>query len=98
MTGSPEPARTVDVVLGRGVRADLELVDALARLQLAAGRLGCAVRLHGACDDLRSLLDLVGLSDVMREGEPLRLELLGEPEEGEQLGVEEVVEPGDPAV
>ena len=98
MAGTGEDARTVDVVVDRALRADLELVDALARLQLAAGRLGCAVRLHGAGDDLRGLLDLVGLSDVVREGEPLRLELFGKPEEGEQLGIEEVVEPGDPPV
>jgi hypothetical protein len=40
-------------------------VDELARLQLAAGRLGCSIRLRGACVELRELLDLVGLSDLL---------------------------------
>ena len=40
---------------------DLGLVDQLARLQLAARRLGCAIELRGACPALLDLLDLVGL-------------------------------------
>ncbi|MEA3055528.1 MAG: hypothetical protein QOD30_960 [Actinomycetota bacterium] len=40
---------------------DLGLVDQLARLQLAARRLGCAIELRGACPELLDLLDLVGL-------------------------------------
>jgi len=40
---------------------DLGLVDQLARLQLAARRLGCAIELRDACPELLDLLDLVGL-------------------------------------
>jgi hypothetical protein len=46
-------------------RHDLALVDALARLQLVAHRLGCSVRVRDPGDELRGLLDLVGLTDVM---------------------------------
>ena len=87
----------VEVVLGQvvGLRPDLALVDALARLQLAARRLGCSVRLRDPCQELRELLDLVGLADVVRAA-ALPLEARREAEGGEQLGVEEVVQPGDP--
>jgi ABC-type transporter Mla MlaB component len=50
-----------------GVAADAGTVDALARLQLAAGRHGCQVRLHGAPDELRELVEFMGLSDVLAE-------------------------------
>jgi hypothetical protein len=46
-------------------RPGLEAVDELARLQLVAGRLGCSIRLRGACVELCELLDLVGLSDLV---------------------------------
>ena len=45
--------------------ADLCTVDALARLQLAVARHGGSIRLHGATDDLRRLLDLAGLAAVI---------------------------------
>jgi hypothetical protein len=90
----------VEVVLGQvvGLRPDLALVDALARLQLAAGRLGCSIRLRDPCEELRGLLDLVGLADVVPDAAALALEARREAEGGEQLGVEEVVQPGDPAL
>jgi hypothetical protein len=50
-----------------GVEPDAVTVDALARLQLAAGRLGCRVLLRNASDDLRRLVVLMGLSDVLPE-------------------------------
>lgn len=67
---------------------DLGAVDALARAQLAARRAGGVLRLVDASDQLAELLELVGL----------RRQMCGQPEGGEQLGVEEGVEPGDPAV
>ena len=57
----------VEVVLWRmdGIPdPDLRVVDALARLQLAARRVGGSIRLRNPCERLRDLLDLVGLSDV----------------------------------
>ncbi len=68
----------------------LELVDALMRLVLAARRHGVTVRLGEVPDELVGLLELVGLDDVVAV-EPRR-----QPERGEQLRVDEVVQPGDP--
>jgi hypothetical protein len=79
------------VVVVDTTSADLGLVDALARLQLEARRLGGSIRVQ-PCDELRELLELVGLSEV------LALESRRKTEERIQLGVEEVVQPGDPAV
>ena len=73
-------------------RPDLALVDALARLQLDARRRGGRLRLRNVTDELRGLLELVGLADV------LALEPRREPEQREQLRVDEVVQPGDPPV
>jgi hypothetical protein len=44
--------------------ADLEAVDALARLQLAATRRGVRLRLRHPSSDLRDLLRMVGLAEV----------------------------------
>jgi ABC-type transporter Mla MlaB component len=51
----------------RGVEADAVTVDALARLQLAAGRHGCQIRLRHASDELRELVAFLGLRDVLPE-------------------------------
>ena len=48
-----------------GVDADAVTVDALARLQLAARRHRCQVRLRGASDELLELVAFMGLSDVL---------------------------------
>ena len=50
-----------------GVEPDAVTVDALARLQLAAGRLGCTVRLRNASPGLRELVALMGLEDVLTD-------------------------------
>jgi len=49
----------------RGVAADAVTVDALARLQLAARRHGCLVRLRNASPELRELVEFLGLRDVL---------------------------------
>ena len=49
----------------QGIEPDAVTVDALARLQLAARRHGCQVRLRHASEDLRDLLGFLGLSDVL---------------------------------
>ena len=56
-----------EVVVGRvdKGRPDLALVDALVRLQLTARRRGCLVRLRDVSEELRGLLELVGLADVL---------------------------------
>ena len=48
-----------------GVEPDAVTVDALARLQLAARRYGCRVRLCGASDELLELVTFMGLEDVL---------------------------------
>jgi hypothetical protein len=68
---------------------DLAAVDALARLFLAAKRRGWRVELGGLAPDFVALLRLVGLAEV------LGLEVVGEPEELEQLGIEERVQRAD---
>jgi ABC-type transporter Mla MlaB component len=47
------------------VETDAVTVDALARLQLAARRVGCQVRLRGASDELLELVAFMGLEDVL---------------------------------
>ena len=69
---------------------DLALVESLARMQLRARRRGERVRLRNVPDDLRGLLELVGLTDV------LAVEAKREPELREELRVDEVMQPGDP--
>jgi ABC-type transporter Mla MlaB component len=48
-----------------GVEPDAVTVDALARLQLAARRKGCQVRLRHPSDELLELLAFMGLRDVL---------------------------------
>ncbi|MET9373198.1 STAS domain-containing protein [Streptomyces sp. NPDC002992] len=59
------PPTDVICDVGGLAHADLAAVDALARLKLTAGRLGHRLRLRGAGAELRALLDLVGLADVV---------------------------------
>lgn len=48
-----------------GVEPDAVTVDALARLQLAAQRRGCQVRLRHASRELLELVSFMGLADVL---------------------------------
>ncbi len=50
-----------------GVEPDAVTVDALARLQLAARRHGCQVRLCRASSELLELVAFMGLRDVLPE-------------------------------
>jgi hypothetical protein len=71
--------------------ADAVAVDALARLQLTARRLGLEIRLRDASIELQELLAFVGLRDV------LRVEAGGQAEQREQrVGIEEERELDDP--
>lgn len=81
-----------DEVLGYvdATSPDLALVESLARMQLRARRRGERVRLRNVPDDLRGLLELVGLTEV------LAVEAKREPELREELRVDEVMQPGDP--
>ena len=75
---------------------DLGTVEALARLQLTARRLGRRMWFRGACGPLRDLLSLIGLEGVVPCSEPL-LEPTREAEEREPpLRVQEEADPADP--
>lgn len=72
-------------------RADLAAVEALARLQLTARRGGRRLWLRRASPELRALLALTGLAEV------LPLEPGRETEQREQpIGIEEEGDAGDP--
>lgn len=45
--------------------ADAQTVEELARLQLAIRRCGYEMRLRGASEELRGLIELMGLADVL---------------------------------
>jgi hypothetical protein len=49
----------------RGVEPNAVTADALARLQLAARRTGCQIRVCHASTALKDLLGFMGLSDVL---------------------------------
>jgi ABC-type transporter Mla MlaB component len=67
-------------------RPDVVTVEALARLRLTARRHGRTLVVDGATVRLRTLIDLLGLTEP-----------LGQPEQREEpLGVEEVVDARDP--
>ena len=51
----------------RGVEPDAVTVDALARLQLAARRRGCRVRLRHASPALLDLVAFMGLTEVLAD-------------------------------
>ena len=72
-------------------RADVHVIDALARLQLAAKRRGRRLVLQNASHDLADLVGLMGLAEA------LGLEARRQPEQREErLGVEVERELGEP--
>jgi ABC-type transporter Mla MlaB component len=80
-------------------RADLAAVDGLARLQLAARRRGRSMRLRGSCHELRRLVRLLGLRDVLATEHSERQRGLRQSEQGKQGGgLEKRGEPDHPPV
>ena len=67
-------ARLVVCDVGTLTKPDAATIEALARLQLTARRLGSQVRLRHACDALQDLLALVGLSEVVPVSAPSGIE------------------------
>jgi hypothetical protein len=68
---------------------DITLIGTLARIALMARRQGRRVRLLDAGPELRGLLELVGLADAVG------VQPGGQPEGGEELRVDEVVQARD---
>ena len=97
MTNQAQGQLVCDV--GAIVAPDAVTVDALARLQLTARRLGCQLRVEHASAELRGLLAFMGLSGVVPFDEGSGLEAGRQTEEREQIGrVEEERDSGDPAI
>jgi hypothetical protein len=88
--------------VGALAEPDAITIDALARLQLTARRLGYRVELRSACEELEDLLTLTGLLGVLTVGGPVvgsAVQARGEPELREQSRrIEEEADPGDPTV
>jgi hypothetical protein len=76
------------------VPAGLDTVDVIARLHLVARRWGWTLHLRRPSPDLAALLAFAGLDELLLDASAL--EMVGQAQLGEQLGVQEVVEPGDP--
>ena len=69
---------------------DVSTVDAMASFHVIARRFGCGARFRHVSKELKEIVSLMGLSDV------LSVEPSGEPEQREEmLGVEEETDPGD---
>jgi ABC-type transporter Mla MlaB component len=76
---------------------DAVTIDALARLQLTARRVGSQIGLRNASRELRELLDFVGLSSVVPLSRGSRVETGRQAEEREvRGGVQEEGDPADP--
>ncbi len=62
---------------------DLATVEALCALQLAARRLGCSIRVHDPSPELRELIALAGVEDLLlgpsREPAGVQADLLAGP-------------------
>ncbi len=91
----PEPTRTGAVVcdLSGLTGADIGTIDVLAQLRLATRLRGGRLELRGVCPQLKELLVLSGLDDVLAIVEVVR-----QPEQRKQVGAEEVGDRGDPAL
>ncbi len=97
LEGSEAGLAVCDV--GTLVDPDAVTVDALARLQLTARRLGRLVRLRDACVELQELIALMGLGEVLPCDARSGLEPRGQAEEREQAcGVQEEADSGDPTL
>ncbi|WP_406294087.1 STAS domain-containing protein [Embleya sp. NBC_00888] len=82
------------------IHPDLAAIEALARLQLTARGVGRRIRLHGTSGELRDLLTLTGLDEIVPtgpgSGRLLGVECRREAEQREQVrDVEERVEADD---
>lgn len=90
------PPRSIVVDVSSLTAPDERTLEVLVRLQLTARRCGASIRLHHARAELVDLLALVGLAEVL----PVIVESGLEPdrlvEQGEQVLVNEEVDPGDP--
>jgi ABC-type transporter Mla MlaB component len=99
-TARRSTAEVIVCDVGAVLEPDARTVEALARVQLTARRLGREIRLRHASARMQELIDFMGLSGSVPLEPRLRVvEPVGQPEEREQArGVEERVERDDPSV
>jgi ABC-type transporter Mla MlaB component len=89
-------AELIECDMSALIGPDAATVDALARLQLTARRLGAEVWLSHASLELQELLGLMGLRDAVPLCDRPALEAREQTEQRkERLGVEEERDPGD---
>jgi len=93
---APGPPSTAVATHGRA-RAHLGTLDGLARLELAVRRAGARLELVGPSADLRALLGLTGLADVLATAGS-DVEVQGQAEDAEVVDADEVGDAADPAV
>lgn len=92
-------ADAIDWDLSGVVRPDAGTIDALGRVALASRRLGVGLGLRGVPADLRDLIALAGLGDVLPNAPGSGFEVERQAEQREQArGIEEERDPGDPPV
>jgi hypothetical protein len=94
----PPPRRSIVVVcdVSQIVDPDRPALEALARLQLTARRLGVTIQLQNACPVLVDLIALAGLTDVLVVADS-GVEVDRQVEEREEVGIDEEVHRGDHA-
>jgi hypothetical protein len=88
-------SRPVVLDVSAVLEPDMSDVDALAGLQLLARRLGSAIVLDHAGNELRSLIEFAGLGEILLPRAGSVLESDREVEQREQVGVDEEVDPGN---
>jgi hypothetical protein len=97
-TFAPGPPSTGVAAHGRA-RTHLGTLDGLARLDLAVRRAGARLELVGPSADLRALLRLTGLAEVLASvSEVSDVEVQRQPEGAEVVGADEVRDAADPPV
>jgi len=94
----PEKPRLILVVDVRTLtEPDLGTIEVLARLQLAAHRLGATIRLGHTCEQVRDLLACSGMGELLPLDAESGVDDDGLAEERKKLLVDEEVDPRDPA-
>jgi ABC-type transporter Mla MlaB component len=88
----PEPT-VVGCDVSRITEPDECALDALARLQLTARRLGAIIHLHNTTPALADLIELAGLADVLIVESGVEVDR--QIEEREEIRVDEEVHPRD---
>ena len=92
----PEPNSPIVCDVGALGHADVRSVEALALLQVAARRRGFHIVIRDASEDLRDLIVLLGLDEVLPCIGGSGVEPRRQPEQREEpVGLEEEADPGD---